>query len=397
MKQLSSVSNAEASDQPRRLTRHFSRRLPPQNPLTALLAESFSLSDSMLTGEWTALAERLGATPFVRPEWVAAWWRAFGAGELKILTLRRNGRLVGLLPVARRHGCISSLTNYHTPQSELLAEDPGVAYRLAQTVFAGNPRRICLAGLPVRGAGLNACRRAATEAGYQTWVHPYQTSPYLKIEGGWERYETRPGSSQAAGLRRRLRRLSRQGRVSMDIVSGDERLSEALQRAFAVESLSWKGAQRAAIQSRPETTRFYTDIARWAAARGTLRLFFLRLDRQPLAMLYALEEHSVCHLLKSGYDMRYRQFSPGSLLMRSVVEHCFAMGLRSVEFHGDAEPYKLYWTTNAHRLKRFDAFSPSLRGRLSAAVHVHARQAARFLLHSVGRRRCVHEHDHIES
>ena len=187
MKQLSSVSNAEASDQPRRLTRHFSRRLPPQNPLTALLAESFSLSDSMLTGEWTALADRLGATPFVRPQWVAAWWRAFGVGELTILTLRRNGRLVGLLPVARRHGCISSLTNYHTPQSELLAEDAGVAYRLAQTVFAGNPRRICLAGLPVWGAGLNACRRAATEAGYQTWVHPYQTSPYLKIEGGWER------------------------------------------------------------------------------------------------------------------------------------------------------------------------------------------------------------------
>lgn len=392
---MSTVSHVKGFFPLRLLTVHFSRRWRAENPL---LADSFSLFDNVLTGEWTALVERLGATPYVRPEWVAAWWRAFGTGELKILTLRREGRLVGLLPVARRHGVISSLTNYHTPQSELLAEDAGVAYRLAQALFAGKPRRVCLAGLSAFGAGLNACRQAALEAGYRIWVHPYQTSPYLRIEGGWERFEARPGSSsRAASLHRSLRRLSRQGRVSMDIVSGGDGLSDALQRAFAIESMSWKGARRTAIQSRPETTRFYTDIARWAAARGTLRLFFLRLDRQPLAMLYALVEHSVCHLLKSGYDVRYQQFSPGRLLMRSVIEHCFATGLRTVEFHGDAEPYKLFWTTNAHRLKRFDAFSPSLTGRLSLAAHVHAREAAKYLLHCCGRRRNSDEYGHIKS
>ncbi|MGH8312284.1 MAG: GNAT family N-acetyltransferase [Gammaproteobacteria bacterium] len=382
------------------LTLRFSNPKRKASALSAALTDSSPLSSSVLTREWNDLAERTGATPYVRPEWVAAWWRAFGAGELRILTLRRKGRLVGLLPVAQRHGCVSSLTNYHTPQSDLLAEDAGVAYDLAQRLFTGHPRRVCLAGLPALGGGINACQRAAREAGYRIWVHPYQTSPYLRIEGSWERYEARLGSSssRAAGLRRSLRRLNRRGQVSLEIVSSGEGLVAALQSAFAIEALSWKTARHTAIQSHPKTMQFYTNIARWAESRGSLRLFFLCLDRQPLAMLYALEEQGVCHLLKSGYDARYRQFSPGSLLIRSVVERCFAKGLRTVEFHGDAEPYKLQWASETRRLKRFDAFSPSLAGRLSFTAHVHARQAAKYLLHSVGRRRrCIHEHVHIKS
>lgn len=368
-----------------------------KNPLTALLVESFSPSDSMLTAEWSALAERQSASPYLRPEWVAAWWQAFGVGELRLLTVRRNRRLVGLMPVAWHRGCVRSLTNYHTPQSGLLADDAGVAYSLAQKLFAGNPRRVSLAGMPPLGGGLNACRRAALEAGYRIWVHPYQTSPYLSIEGNWAEYEARHGERPRDGLHRKLRRLGRRGQVSLDIVRGGERLTAALQKAFAIEALGWKGARGTAIRSRPETMGFYTAIARWMAARGKLRLFFLCLNGEPMAVLYALVENSVCHLLKSGYDPGYRQFSPGSLLMRSVVEHCCATGLRRVEFHGDADPYKLCWTSEAHKLKRFDAFSASLAGRLSLIAQVRARRAIKYLLGSIGWRQDTHEHRRFES
>ena len=373
------------------------------NPTTArqsaavMPTDSFSLTNNLLAAEWTELAERTGATPYVRPEWVAAWWRAFGAGKLKILTLRRQGRLVGVLPVAYRLGCVRALVNYHTPQSGLLAEDADAACSLAHRLFSGSPRRVSLAGLHVCGISINACQGAAAKAGYRVWTHPYQVSPYLRIETTWEQYQAQLSKSQAIGLHRSLRRLSRQGQVSMDIVTGGERLPEALQQAFAIESLGWKGARHTAIQSHPETVRFYTDIARWAAARGALRLFFLRLDQQPLAMLYALEDQQVCHLLKGGYNPHYRQYSPGNLLLRSVVEHCFATGLRTVEFHGDAEPYKLHWAADTHTFKRFDAFSPSFAGRLSLVAQVHTRQTAKYLLQPLRRRHYAYEHGDTES
>jgi CelD/BcsL family acetyltransferase involved in cellulose biosynthesis len=70
-----------------------------------------------LAREWDELADRQRSTPWVRPGWVDAWWRALGAGTLQILALRREGRVAGVLPLYRRAGAVRSTTNSHTPGS----------------------------------------------------------------------------------------------------------------------------------------------------------------------------------------------------------------------------------------------------------------------------------------
>src|ERR1700720_145453 len=72
------------------------------------------LSLEPLASEWDELAERAGASPFLRPGWVAAWWLAFGTGNMEIRTVTRDGRPAAVLPVARRHGALRSVTNDHT-------------------------------------------------------------------------------------------------------------------------------------------------------------------------------------------------------------------------------------------------------------------------------------------
>ncbi len=52
-----------------------------------------------LSAEWQALASRTDAEVYLRPAWVSAWWDHFGAGRtLACLTIREDGRLIGLLP-----------------------------------------------------------------------------------------------------------------------------------------------------------------------------------------------------------------------------------------------------------------------------------------------------------
>ena len=330
-----------------------------------------------LAREWDELAERVDASPFLRPGWIAAWWCAFGAGELEIRTVRRDGRLAALMPVARRHGALRSVTNDHTPQFGLLAEDPSAATELARTLFVGKPRRVSIAALEAIGDSTEACLRAGDEAGYRVAVRPFQYSPFLEIKGDWPEYESTLSRSLVAGLRQSQRRLERLGKVSVRVIGGGEQLQERLEEAFAVEASGWKGARGTAIQSHPETQRFYTDVARWAATQGMFRLFLLRLDQCPLAMFYALVRCGVCHLLKGGYDPRYGRFSPGKLLMRAVVSDCFSTGLSRIEFHGDAEPYKLPWASAVQEQKRFEAFSRSPAGQLAWATFAYGRPAAK--------------------
>lgn len=337
-----------------------------------------------LAGEWDALARRVGAPPYIRPGWIAAWWRAFGAGRLEIRTLRRDGRLAALLPVARRRGALRSVTNFHTPQYGLLAEDRSAANELARSLFVEKPRRVSIASLDPGDTSMQACQRAAEETGYRFAVRPFQRSPYLRIEGDWTGYESRLSRSLLADVRKSWRRLSRLGRVSVEVADGRERLEALLREAFGVEASGWKGARRMAIQSRPDTECFYTDVARWAAAENTLRLFFLRLDRRPLAFFYALEENGFCHLLKGGYDPAHRGFSPGKLLMHAVIRHGFDAGLTRIEFHGDAEPYKLLWADGVHEQKRFEAFPRSPAGQLAWAALAYGRPAAKRVLGHLG-------------
>ena len=48
-------------------------------------------------------------------------------------------------------------------------------------------------------------------------------------------------------------------------------------------------------------------MARWAAAKGWLRLAFLRLDGKPLAFDFGLNDGNTLYSLKTGYDEAYRR------------------------------------------------------------------------------------------
>ena len=333
-----------------------------------------------LIQEWEELASRTSASPYMRPGWVDAWWRAFGKGKLEIRTLRRRGRLVALLPMSLHSGVRESTSNYHSPRAGLLAEDMPAAVELALALYTDRPRRVSLTSLDPVGMNLDACHWSAEMAGYKAVTRPYQRSPYLDITMGWSAYEDRLSRSLLADLRRAKSRLARQGRISVDMLAGRDCTETALQEAFTVEAAGWKGARRTAILSNPDTCGFYTDVARWAAAQGTLRLFLLRVGRQAIAMYYALEDRDTCYLLKGGYDSAYRRHSPGKLLLHAVVSHCFAAGLTRIEFHGDAEAYKFQWANAVHEHKRFEAFLPTPAGRLRWASFAYLRPLAKRML-----------------
>lgn len=54
---------------------------------------------SALGTEWQALADKVGADVFMRPDWMAVWWPHFGAGrQLACMVARKAGVLIGVLP-----------------------------------------------------------------------------------------------------------------------------------------------------------------------------------------------------------------------------------------------------------------------------------------------------------
>jgi CelD/BcsL family acetyltransferase involved in cellulose biosynthesis len=329
-----------------------------------------------ISDEWEALADRLGATPFLRPGWIDAWWRAFGSGRLEFLTARRAGSLEVVLPIATRGGAARSPSNVHSPEFGLLSGDPGCAATVLDALFARRPRIVSLRFMPKREDELALLGAAARDAGYRVLVRRLERSPRVLIEGGWSAYEAGLSQNLRRDVARCRRRLEQLGRVTLDVADAPDRLSEA----FALEGVGWKGRRKSAILSRSETVVFYTEAARWAAERGLLRLVFLSLDDRPIAVHIALEEGGAYFPLKGGYDPAFHAYSPGKLMIRATLERAFEIGLERYEFLGDADDYKVRWATAAYDRMLFQAFAPTVAGRVESAVFTHGRPLAKRVL-----------------
>ena len=323
----------------------------------------------MIAAEWDALADLVGADPFCRPGWLTAWTRAFTPeGRLGAVALRGGGRLRAIVPLVRQGVVTSSPTNEHTPRFRILGEDPAAVAELATIVFRLRQRRLSLSPMDVEEGTLAAFREAGEAAGYRMIERVELRSPYVSLDGVAEPDGVLDRKMRKE-LRRCRRRLEEAGSLEAAVDRGEGDLDAILDEAFAVEGLQWKGEGGTAITSSPQTHAFYLDVARWAAARGTLRLVNLRLDGRMIAFELDILDASGLYSLKAGFDPEQARFSPGHLVALAAIGEGLAAGAPTYELLGDAEPYKMRWTETTREMRSLDA-SP---GTAAGAVE-HLRQ-----------------------
>jgi CelD/BcsL family acetyltransferase involved in cellulose biosynthesis len=272
-----------------------------------------------------------------------------------------------------RRGAWRSPTNAHSPGFDLLALDGEALTALSAALFQDGVRDLTVVPLDASGPALRALREAARASGYRPFVRPTGRAPYLRLAGDLRAHEGSLSRNLRHDVQRRLRRLCEAGVVSVQLSDG----SDLLEEGFRVEALSWKGRRGTAIASEEETRRFYTDLARWAASVGWLRLAFLRLDGRAIAFQLDLELRSRYYSLKIGYDPEFDRFSPGKLLTYMMVSRAVASGLEVYELLGTDEPWKDRWTTLAREQVVFRAFSPSPAGRLASSTFAYGRPLVR--------------------
>ena len=337
-------------------------------------------------GEWDDLADRARATLFLRPAYVGAWHRAFGSGELRILAIRRDGRLAAVLPLQEaRSGSLRSPTNYHTPEYGFLAEDAEAAVELARAAFARRPRSVFLQFVEQGGFGLDEWRSAARSGGYTLRERVLERSPWITTVGDWDEYQRTIGAKAIADVRRRRRRLEEVGTVSIDLGDGGSHLDATLAEGFAVEAAGWKGERGTAILSRPETRGFYEELARIARARGALHVAFLRVDGRGVAFELNLREGGIHYRIKAGFDPGFGRFAPSKLLLHAVIGDCFGQSMDRFEFLGTDDAYKLEWASEVREMLLVQAFAGGVAGRIELGAYDYGRPLAKRVLGLVGR------------
>ena len=335
-----------------------------------------------MRAEWNDAVERAAIPhPFLTHEWVRTWWDAFGAAAtLHILVVRREGRIAAIAPLMRetvlKFGVplrrIRFIANVHTPRTDvIIAGDREQSYRAIWEALCGSRHRwdvIQLGNVEHESETLRVLPALAAADACPTGVWTSSDSPYLPLTGTWDGYLQQLSAKFRSNLRNRMSRLTKLGEPSLEIITDRDAILAAQDDAWRLESSGWKKESGTAITSDPAVHRFYTSLIEQGTAAGWLQLLFLKAGDRRVATSYGAVFDGRLMLFKTGYDPEYAPCAPFKLLTYLAIQHAYAGGLIEVDFLGDAEPWKLEWTSTSRGHDWLFIFANTRRARLLHSI-----------------------------
>jgi CelD/BcsL family acetyltransferase involved in cellulose biosynthesis len=332
-----------------------------------------------LEGEWNDAVDRAAiAHPFLRHEWVRIWWEAFctEGQQLHILVVRRDSQVCAIAPLMFEHAQmyglpvrrIRFLQNDHTPRADVIvAGHIDDSYRaLWHAIHDGGSRWdvLQLSQIPGESSSRDRFRQLAAAEGRQTGVWESGAAPYLRLAPTWDTLANGLSSKFKQNLRNRLGRLSQFGEPALEVLADGDAIRSGRSDAQRLEDSGWKATEGTAIVSDRSVERFYTLLTERADECPWLRLLFLSVGGRRIATSYAAVYANRLFLLKTGYDPQFAKCSPFKVLTYLAVRHAIEQGYEELDFLGDAEPWKLEWTSATRPHDWLFVFSGTPRGRL---------------------------------
>ena len=103
----------------------------------------------------------------------------------------------------------------------------------------------------------------------------------------------------------------------------------------------------------PEMRHFFLAVAQAMLAADRLRLFFMTINGEKAASLFAFEYNRRFWLYNSGYDPdAYAQLSPGWVLLAYIIQYAIAAGCRVFDFMQGNEEYKYRFGAHDYKVMR---------------------------------------------
>ncbi len=343
----------------------------------SLRIEEISTADDFarLAGPWDELVRSMPRpSPFLLHGWLEVWWRHAEAGVRPLVHAAfDDGRLVGGLPLClvERRG-MQVLSFQGGSQSALAdlvldrAAPASIAKALADRAESSGQDLALLYGLPASSR--------LVEAMGPDRVHLVERSeaPVLDLEGGWDEvYRAKTTGKRRNQDGRKRRQLAAVGRVETQVAREPDELEAALEDAFELHEIRWRGRPDGSGFATPAGRQFHRAALRRLAELGIPRIVVLRLDGRAIAFHYffLLERRMYVHRL--AFDPAYSRYSPGLLNTLDAIEAAAADGAAMVEFLGGAERYKIELADRLEPLYEAIGLAPTLRGRLAVAAVVN--------------------------
>ena len=339
--------------------------------MTNRLIETLADFDA-LARAWKTLPDT-STNPLLSHDWFCAAASTLHRDQrLQVATVWRGQNLVAAAPlVETRRGVVRRLefigtTVLYEPCNVLFCDEDALVELVRYLVALRRP--LSLQRVPA-GEELAAVLRSAG-SGRLVSVRSASCNR-VDLLGSWDDYLSTRSRECRAGFPRKWKRLATVGDVTFESLAPDpDHAARLLGEFMRVEASSWKFGADSAVATHPRLEEFFRDLTRRFAARGQVRMCFLRCDGRAVAAQLGLQYGGRIWELKVGYDQRWGAASPGRLLLWQMLRDAFARGLKAYEFLGAGDGQQTAWSTSQQSLQTFAFYPYSSGGAVAAATDV---------------------------
>ena len=327
-----------------------------------------SLSElQALAGEWNKLLDNSASdVPFLRHEYISAWWQTLGGGEwpqgeLHVAVGRDEaGSLLGVAPLFFTSNCdglpgfmflgsieISDYLDFIAPAHTLPDFINALCTSLEQEP---NWQVVDLYNFLEGSPSLPLLEQEVERRGWRLERETLQHCPYIELPGDFEKYlAEQVEKKQRHEIRRKMRRAeSAELPVRWYIVDNAELLEQETEGFLQL------------MASDPEKERFLTPAMRTQMKTsvqagflaGWVQLAFLEVNGEKAAGYLNFDYKNHIYVYNSGLNFAFRELSPGWVLLGYLLQWANDNKRRYFDFMRGDEEYKYRFGAIDRRIVR---------------------------------------------
>ncbi len=334
-----------------------------------------------LRSEWEAL--RLSSETssfFVSHDWIRCCWDELKRNNsMRVFVVRNGGRSVLIAPcmlsrLTDQRLPVRSLTFITHPETQIadmliFQESQGCKAVSALlhhllTERAKEWSLLVFDKFSSESLTLHYLRESLEESRVRWQSSMSHESLIIPLNKTWQEFLAEKSPRFRKTLRNVVNRMAKSGRATVKTYEGKGGAAEAIEKLFSVSEASWKVAEGIAITSSVQRMKFFKALAEGALSAEGVRIVILEVDGKPIASETQIVDGGVVYALRSDYDERYAESSPGSFLQVEVLKSLFESPYKEYNFGVGLNPYKSRWSETRHRLLRFRIYNQTLRGRV---------------------------------
>ena len=323
-----------------------------------------------LSADWDRLWEAdPRRTVFGSFAWASAAWRAYGSGRsLCAPVVRRDDRVIGILPLVAERGTLRFLGDPRSDYNDVLCE-PGLGAEVLGPALralsaAPSPWHHCLLNnLPEDSQVMAQLAGLGRETRLRTYLAVAVPCPSVDLRCDRERILA--AILRKKSLRRHEKKLGRLGSVSFRHVETREEVRAHLPTFFRQHVARRALAGDRSLFCDEAARTFYETLVDQLDPERELRFSVVELDGKPVAYHFGFETDGTFIWYKPTFDVDLWACAPGEVLIKRLFEYVRERGLEKFDFTVGDESFKSRFANQVSRNYALHLFPPGARALVS--------------------------------